>query len=65
MKPNTKLTPRELRRFFTPWEFKPKPMIWDGRYVSIQPVPGRAAVRAAARNPAPRVEEPAAPPSIT
>ena len=28
----------ELRRFFTPWRYAPMAMIWDGRYVSIQPV---------------------------
>ena len=39
MPPNTKLTTTELRRFFTPWRYAPKRMIWDGRYVSIQPVP--------------------------
>ena len=39
MPPNTKLTTSELRRFFTPWRYAPKRMIWDGRYVSIQPVP--------------------------
>ena len=39
MPPNTRLTTAQLRRFFTPWKYDPKPMIWDGRYVSIQPVP--------------------------
>jgi hypothetical protein len=39
MPPNTRLTTAQLRRFFTPWRYDPKPMIWDGRYVSIQPVP--------------------------
>ena len=29
----------QLKRFFTPWRYAPKRMIWDGRYVSIQPVP--------------------------
>lgn len=40
MRPNTKLTPTQLKRYFTPWKYAPKAMIWDGRYVSIQPVPG-------------------------
>ena len=53
MKPNTKLTPRELRRFFTPWEFKPKPMIWDGKYISIQPIPARVQMLVSAE-PVPR-----------
>jgi hypothetical protein len=39
MPPNTKLTPAQLKRFFTPWKYAPKSMVWDGRYVSIQPVP--------------------------
>jgi len=39
MPPNTKLTPAQLRRFFTPWRYAPLSMIWDGLYVSIQPVP--------------------------
>ena len=48
MPPNTKLTPAQLKGFFTPWKYAPKPMIWDGRYVSIQPIP-RAATKAAPR----------------
>lgn len=43
MKPNKKLTTAQLKRFFTPWRYAPKRMIWDGRYVSIQPVTPRAA----------------------
>ncbi len=39
MRPDTKLTPSQLRRFFTPWKYAPMSMVWDGRYVSIQPVP--------------------------
>jgi hypothetical protein len=39
MPPNTRLTTAQLRHYFTPWHYDPKPMIWDGRYVSIQPVP--------------------------
>jgi hypothetical protein len=39
MRPNTKITPGQLQRFFTPWRYAPKRMIWDGRFVSIQPVP--------------------------
>jgi len=48
MPPNTKLTPAQLKRFFTPWKYKPLPMIWDGTYVSIQPVPKKAAAASAA-----------------
>lgn len=39
MPPDTKLTPTQLKRYFTPWRYAPQRMIWDGRYVSIQPVP--------------------------
>jgi len=39
MPPDTKLTPTQLARYFTPWRYAPQRMIWDGRYVSIQPVP--------------------------
>jgi hypothetical protein len=38
MAPDTKLTPNQLRRYFTPWKYAPMSMAWDGRYVSIQPV---------------------------
>ena len=40
MPPNTKLTPAQFRRFFTPWRYAPMRMIWDGPYVSIQPIRG-------------------------
>lgn len=46
MHPNKKLTPSQLKRFFTPWRYAPKRMIWDGRYVSIQPVTPRATTAA-------------------
>lgn len=39
MAPNTKLTPTQLKRYFTRWWYEPKRMIWDNRFVSIQPVP--------------------------
>jgi hypothetical protein len=43
MPPDTSLTVAELERFFTPWRYDPLPMVWDGRYVSIQPMPAEAA----------------------
>jgi hypothetical protein len=43
MPPDTSLTVAELERFFTPWRYDPLPMVWDGRYVSIQPMPVEAA----------------------
>ena len=39
MPPDTKLTPTQLRRYLTPWKYAPMKMVWDGRYVTIQPVP--------------------------
>ena len=51
MAPNTKLTTAQLKRFFTPWKYPPRAMIWDGRYVSIQPVPVKAAVSRASAVP--------------
>ena len=62
MRPNTKLTTAQFRRFFTPWKYAPKKMIWDGLYVSIQPIPARAAPVATAK-PAPPA--PTVPPSET
>jgi hypothetical protein len=37
--PDTRLTPTQLRRFLAPWKYAPMSMAWDGRFVSIQPVP--------------------------
>ena len=38
MRPNTKLTVTQLKRFFTKWWYSPKRMIWDNKFVSIQPI---------------------------
>ena len=38
MAPDTRLTPAQLRRYFTPWYYAPIRMAWDGTYVSIQAV---------------------------
>ena len=38
MRPDTELSARALRRFFTSWRYAPLAMIWDGKFVSIQPV---------------------------
>ena len=54
MRPNTKLTTAQFRGFFTAWHYDPKPMIWDGLYVSIQPIPAKAvAVPSPAPTPSP------------
>jgi hypothetical protein len=56
MPPNTSLTVAELRRFFTSWRYAPKAMVWDGSYVSIQPIGERAPAptRVTAAPPVPR-----------
>ncbi len=65
MRPNTKLTTRQLRTFFTPWKYAPKAMVWDGRYVSIQPVtPRKATTSSGGASPSPTAA-PAASPSAT
>ena len=39
MRPDKKLTPKQLRRFFTPWHYARIRMAWEGRWVSVQPIP--------------------------
>ncbi len=46
MPPDTELSIAKFRGFFSPWRYEPKAMIWDGRYVSIQPVVPEFAVPA-------------------
>jgi hypothetical protein len=53
MPPNTKLTTAQLKHYFTPWKYAPRAMIWDGRYVSIQPVPITAPAADATKAPSP------------
>jgi len=43
MRPDTKLTPRQLAGFFTPWHYAGVRMAWEGDWVSIQPVAARSA----------------------
>jgi len=43
MRPDTRLTPRQLAGFFTPWHYARIRMAWEGRWVSIQPT-GTAAL---------------------
>jgi hypothetical protein len=66
MPPNTKLTTAQLKRFFTPWKYAPMKMVWDGRYVSIQPIPVvAAAAEAASRSASAPASIAASPPSPT
>jgi hypothetical protein len=59
MRPNTKLTTAQFRGFFTAWHYDPKPMIWDGLYVSIQPIPAKEAPVSPAKSPARASTDPA------
>ena len=61
MRPNTKLTVRQLKGFFTPWHYAGVRMAWEGRWVSIQPIP---VVRTAAPAP-PATPRPSASPSAS
>lgn len=38
MPPDARLTPRQLRGFFTPWHYAGVRMAWESRWVSVQPV---------------------------
>ena len=58
MAPNKKLTVAQFQHFFTPWWYAPKRMVWDHKYVSIQPVPTPKPT-AAPPKPAPTVRRPA------
>ena len=39
MRPDTKLTRRQLERFFTAWHYARIRMAWEGDWVSVQPIP--------------------------
>ena len=51
MRPDTKLTPAQLKGFFTPWHYAGIRMAWEGQWVSVQPV--AKAARAAPATPKP------------
>jgi hypothetical protein len=51
MRPDTRLTPGQLRGFFTPWHYAGVRMAWEGRWVSIQPIAARPATPATSRSP--------------
>jgi len=65
MPPDTRLTPAQLRHYFTPWKYAPKRMIWDGRYVSIQPIATRATSSAPAVTPKPSGKRTSPTPSVS
>ena len=37
MRPDTKLTPAQLARYFTGWWYAPTRMVWDHKFISVQP----------------------------
>jgi hypothetical protein len=39
MHPDTKLTRKRFKSFFTPWHYARIRMVWEGRWVSVQPIP--------------------------
>jgi hypothetical protein len=39
MHPDKKLTRRQFKRFFTPWHYPGIRMAWEGKWVSVQPIP--------------------------
>jgi hypothetical protein len=53
MRPDTKLTPAQLKTFFTPWHYAGVRMAWEGDWVSIQPV-GSSASAAPTPKPKPK-----------
>ncbi len=53
MRPDTRLTPGQLRGFFTRWHYAGIRMAWEGSWVSIQPVAPRRAPPAATPRPTP------------
>jgi hypothetical protein len=63
MRPDTKLTPRQLGGFFTPWHYSSVPMAWENRWVSVQPIaaPAPAAAPKATPTPAPAAAASATP----
>lgn len=60
MPPNTSLTIDQLKTYFTRWHYDPLPMVWDGTFVSIQPLTD-AELAAAAATPVPAPSPTAAP----
>jgi hypothetical protein len=70
MRPDTRLTPSQLKGFFTPWHYARIKMAWEARWVSIQPIattsPPPTAKPKATAKPAPTVRIAATiPPSPT
>jgi hypothetical protein len=63
MPPNTTLTVDQLKTYFTRWHYDPLPMVWDGTFVSIQPLTDEELAAAAATPPPPTSPPPSPPPT--
>jgi hypothetical protein len=50
MRPDKELTPKQLKQFFTAWHYRGIRMAWEGKWVSVQPIP-RSRPQAAAPTP--------------
>jgi hypothetical protein len=61
MPPDTRLTPSQLKGFFTPWHYTSVPMIWENRWVSVQPVASSGSAPMPAATAAPTARPTAAP----
>ncbi len=62
MPPDTKLTTAAFRTFFTPFHYARVHMVWEGRFITIQPIPRVAAPAASV---APAQATPTARPAAT
>src|SRR5262245_26744972 len=62
MRPDTRLTPAQLRGFFTPWHYARIRMAWEGRWVSIQGIPRTVSKAPATRTPTPKPTRTPTPP---
>ena len=60
MRPDTRLTPSQLKGFFTPWHYARTRMAWEGRWVSVQPIPAATATPVQAPSPGTIAGPPAA-----
>jgi hypothetical protein len=61
MRPDTRLTPSQLKGFFTPWHYAGVKMAWEGRWVSVQPVAATKSAPAPAPTPKPTARVTATP----
>ena len=39
MRPDKRLTRKQFKRYFTAWHYPHTRMAWEGRWVSVQPIP--------------------------